>query len=298
MIYTSPDQDWSYCMWECGVALLPESPDTRIILFRCSGTSPALFAEQVNVNARDLVSVQQFVDDFLTSPDFFPGSSGPITKFQPHGREVANAAADLFQKLQPILPPEKEDCSIEWPAQPFFQLQLGFDFVEQILKADNKDRKQLGSKVVLKESRISAADKYCEQMFGVPSFQEGTTFGQLVSIWKERHPDADSKWVQALCAQILAAVLWKFPPVTWELMQGLSDEIWRAPMLTRVHKHPALRHMQFDICFHRFDLKAGAESIEINIPKPVTRGKKKREPASSGGRSRKPRSADPAEPAR
>jgi hypothetical protein len=196
-----------------------------------------------------------------------------------------------------MLPPEKEDCSIEWPAQPFLQLQLGFDFVEQILKTGNKDRMRLGPKVVLEESRISAADKYCEQMFGVPSFQEGTTFVQLVSIWQERHPGASSKWVQALCAQILAAVLWKFPPVTWELMQGLSDEIWRAPMLTRVRKHPALRCMQFDICFHRFDLKAGAESVHIDIPKQATRGKK-RKPASSQGRSRKPRSADPAAPAR
>src|SRR5215468_4421154 len=30
LIYTSEDQDWQWCMWECGVATNPHSPDTRV----------------------------------------------------------------------------------------------------------------------------------------------------------------------------------------------------------------------------------------------------------------------------
>src|SRR3954453_8886931 len=35
LIYTSPDEDWSYCMWECGVATHPGSPETKILLLQC-----------------------------------------------------------------------------------------------------------------------------------------------------------------------------------------------------------------------------------------------------------------------
>jgi hypothetical protein len=98
LVYTAPDQDWNYCMWECGVASHPQSPDTKIILFQCAGSSPSLFSEQVNVNVRNLVDIQKFTDELLTAPDFFPGFGGPITEFQSHGQEVASAAADFYQK--------------------------------------------------------------------------------------------------------------------------------------------------------------------------------------------------------
>ena len=35
LIYTSADQSWSYCMWECGVATNAASPDTNIYVLQC-----------------------------------------------------------------------------------------------------------------------------------------------------------------------------------------------------------------------------------------------------------------------
>ena len=34
LLYTSADEDWSYCMFECGVATDPQSPRTNIIVFQ------------------------------------------------------------------------------------------------------------------------------------------------------------------------------------------------------------------------------------------------------------------------
>lgn len=266
LVYTIPDQDWSYCMWECGVASHPQSPDTKIILFQCAGGSPMLFAEQVNVNARDLVDIQKFVDEFLTSPDFFPAFQGPITKFVPHGQEVASAAADFYQKIKPVLPPEKEDPSIEWPAYPFLQLELGISHVDRINNLETHERAKSAYKILQQECVISTADKYCEQLFGVPSFPCGMTLKKLIETWRESHPDSESKWVRALCSQILAGVMWKFPPTSWELMQGLSDSVWHAPVLNRVRKLPGRHCMQFDIYFYKFGIKAGEKSFRINIP--------------------------------
>jgi len=266
LVYTESDQDWSYCMWECGVASHPQSPDTSIVLFQCTGSSPVLFAEQVNVNARDFVDIQKFVDQFLTSPDFFPGFEGPVARFAPHGQEVASAAADFFQKLSTVLPPEEAAPSIEWPTQPFLQLELPFSQVEILKSFEAKARAKNACKILQQECVISATDKYCEQLFGVPSFSRGMTLRNLVEVWREGHPESESKWVRALCRQLIAGVMWKFPPTSWEIMQGLSDSAWRAPVLNRIRRIPGRECMQFDVYFYKFDVTAGESFSRIVVP--------------------------------
>jgi hypothetical protein len=265
LIYTTADQDWAYCMWECGVASHPKSPDTRIILFQCAGVSPAVFAEQVNVNVRDTVDIQNFTGEFLTSPDFFPGYSKALTKFQPKGRDAANAAADLFQKLNDVLPPEYID-SIEWPAYPFLQLELGFVAIEQIRNLKPKGRKQNPNEIIKENCIVSTADRYCEQLFGVLGFPKELTLQQLAQSWREKFPNSRSRWVEALCLQLRAGALSRFPQSSWEVMQGFNDHTWRAPVLTRVRNIPSRKVMQFDIYFFKFDVPAGSDSVTIDVP--------------------------------
>jgi len=266
LVYTAPDQDWNYCMWECGVASHPQSPDTKIILFQCADSSPALFSEQVNVNVRDLVDVQKFTDEFLTAPDFFSGFGGPISEFQPHGQEVASAAADFYQKLQPVLPPEKEDPSVEWPAYPFLQFELSLQLVDRIQKAEVQERPQVAKDIILKGCLVCAADRFAEQLFGVPSFPNGTNIGQLADIWRQKYPDSTSKWIEALCSQIMDGAMWRFPTPIWGLMRGVSDDTWYAPVLNRVRKIPSMQIMQFHIYFYKFDISSDGRCVNINIP--------------------------------
>lgn len=134
LVYTSPEQEWNYCMWKCGVASHPQSPDTKLILFQCTGSSPALFSEQVNVNVKNLVDIQKFTNELLTDQNFFPELGEAVTQFQPSGQDVASAAADFSQKLQPVLPPEKEDPSEDWPAYPYLQFELSMQDIEGFKK--------------------------------------------------------------------------------------------------------------------------------------------------------------------
>jgi hypothetical protein len=53
LIYTSADQSWSYCLWECGVATNAGSPDTNIIVLQCglnqfADLSTACFASRIS----------------------------------------------------------------------------------------------------------------------------------------------------------------------------------------------------------------------------------------------------------
>ena len=265
LVYTAPDQDWNYCMFECGVASHPQSPDTKIVVFQCTGSVPALFAEQVNVNVRNLVDIQKFTDEFLTGPDFFPERTEPITQFAPHGPEVAAAAADFHQKLQPVLPPEKEDPLVEWPAYPFLQFELPLPLVDNIQKAEAEERLSIAGEVILNNCVVSSSDRFGEQLFGVPSFPRGTSLRQLAGIWKERYPQSTSQWVDSLRGQILDAAMWRFPRGSWALMQGLGDGSWYAPVLNRVRKIPGSQVMQFNVYFYRFEVCEDG-SVRLNAP--------------------------------
>ncbi|MDQ6812642.1 MAG: hypothetical protein M3040_02710, partial [Bacteroidota bacterium] len=266
LLYTDHEQDWNYCMWECGVASHPESPETKIILFNCNASSPGIFADQVSVNLRNLVDIQKFTNDFLTSPDFFPGYNRAITNFQKNGSEVASSAADFCQKLQEVLPVPPPAYSVDWPTFPFLQLQLNSKEVEAITKAKPIERLQIASELILRESKITAADKYCEQLFGMPNFAPDMPFSKLVDSWKETFANSQSKWVESLCTQVTDGAMWKFPKPVVGMMQGLTDDNWYSPILIRVRKIPSDGNMQFDIYFYRFMVDQQKKAVEIPLP--------------------------------
>lgn len=267
LIYTHPTLDWSFCMFEYGVANNPKSPDTRMILLRCCDVAPPLFAGQVTRNLRELSDVQKFANELLTSPDFFADYGGPITRHQPNSPAVASAAQRLFQEFQAVLPPIAPPANEEWPAYPFIQLQLDWRHVEAIRQAPPADRPRVAGEVIRRECLVSAYDKYAERLFNSPGFDRGMKLEALIGAWKDKEPgpDADSKWVESLCRQVTEGARWRFPPSVWELMQGVGDDTWYAPMLTSVRRVPN-QYMQFDVHFFKFEVDEEKGCARVGIP--------------------------------
>jgi hypothetical protein len=273
LIYTHPSLDWSYCMFEYGVANNPRSPESRMILFRCCDAMPALFAGQVNVNARELVDIQKFTNQLLTAPDFFPDHGEPVTQHQPNGQRVAAAAADLYQKLQAVLPPLTPASHEEWPAYPFLRLQLDMKHVEAIKNAPPPDRLRSASHLIRTECLVTGSDKEAERLFNSPGFDRGMKFETLVKAWmeKEEKRDSRSQWVESLVRQVTEGARWQFPPLVWELMQGINGGTWYAPIVTRVRRVPN-QHMEFDIYFFKFEVDEENRRAKLGIPDPGGRG--------------------------
>jgi hypothetical protein len=263
LVYTNPNQNWHYCMWECGVASHPGSSNTRIIVFQCAGAALSLFSEQVSVNAKNLVDIQKFTNTFLTDPSFFPSYQGPITDHQPSGQEVAEVAAELFQQLQKVLPVEHEEPSEGWPAQPFLRLQMSQELANRICDANPEQGLQLVNEFIQNECVVVESDKVAGFLFGA-NLSNGMKFGRILSRWKEAYPNSESKWIEALSKQIMAGAQDEFPPSEWELMQGVNNLNWYAPMLSRVRRIHSQQCIQFDIYFHKFDVQDG--SVDMNVP--------------------------------
>lgn len=266
LLYTSPDQDWGYCMWECGVAMHPQSPDTRMVVFVCGPNPPAVLSDLVWVDPRNFADIYRFTREFLTSEDFFPGRAEPVSRFSPDGPEVEKAARDLFSGFQDVLPSASEVVE-EWPAWPFVRIEMNYAQVDRIKEADVAEREEVTRRLLEQEAVVASCDKEAMRLFRIASCPVGTPFGTLVDAWRESgsRDDAASDWVGAIAEQIAPAALWRFPPVRWELMRAVQSEEWYAPVLNWVKRVPAERKMQFDIYFQRFRVDDEGR-VEVKVP--------------------------------
>jgi len=256
LVYTTSDQDWSYCTWECGIAM---SPDTRIILFQCAADIPPIFQEQVRVDIRNSDAIQRFTKDFLTGTDFFPGRKEPISDFKEGDSDVSDAGKTFQEKLLSAAPTLSVTPIEEWSAFAFLRLELGQAQVDEISKARPSQLLRLTNDIRQK-CLIRESDNAVNRIFDIPTIAVGSSFKTLVDKWRRRNPQSKSKWVEVLCGQMMDGAQGESIRLTWEPMSGSDDKKTYAPMVTRVRRIPN-QGVQFDIYFYRFfaPLKKGKQ---------------------------------------
>jgi hypothetical protein len=270
LIYTRHDRDWDYCMWECGVATHSASEDTNVIVLQCGRQLPRVFADQVAVDVRDPEKLRRFVNAFLTDPDFFPGRTEPVTRFQPNDANVARAAQTLYEDLQKVVRLDDDDQIEEWAAVPYLQLGLTSSQVWQILEEEDDQRARQTASRLLLQAAVLSADRQAAALFGRPTLPANEPFGQIFKRpLREGHtPD----WLKSLADQVTRAAQWNYPTVRWNVMRSANenDHAWYSPILTHVRRSPS-KAMQFDVHFQRFVDPPGTHAISIPLPDSVER---------------------------
>lgn len=251
LVYTSPDQDWGYCMWECGVATVPDSPDTRIVLLQCGDTAPSLFDGQLLVNARDRISVATFVTQFMTQPDFLPRSGEPLTGYHKESKEVAQAAERLFTDLHAVLP---EGTVADRAEHPFIQLQLPSVVAKSIADAPAENRSSLARTAAMAEASVSHSDADAAALFGLVELAPSTTLRFLADTWRAASPGHSDSWVDGVADQVARAAQGQLPALRWTALASVRDGRQYVPVLARVRKIPASALLQFDVYFYPFSL--------------------------------------------
>lgn len=264
LIYTYPDQDWNYCMWECGIASDPATPEAKIIVWQCGKHVPMIFADQVFVNARALLDVQKFTSELLTAPDFFPGFATAITTFAAQGPQVLDAAADLLEKLKPVLPPS-EDEAPDWAPFPLLQLELDRESTTAIADAQADARAALFAESFSAKCQVVADDKAGEQIFGLAGCK-GKSLKEITDAWRVEHPDSSTAWLESVHRQLSDAAGSRIPTVDWQLVPDKIGAIWYAPVLACVRPRDNRGCTRFDLYFLPFVPAPGAKAIEINVP--------------------------------
>jgi hypothetical protein len=274
LIWTRSDADWAWCMLECGLALHPESPDTRVIVFTCDAALPPQFEGRVAVKIKDHADVQRFANGFLTDPKFLTGFGGPVAAgFHPNDDNVVDAAARLYESLNAIEIAAGKDLADEWPAAPFLRLQLEPEQLEQLAREGTSQERLQAALGVLQQATIQDADDEAGRIFGRRRPEVGTPFADLIKAWTDECPGATASWLDALAQQVSKGAEWAFPPLRWELMRSVDDEdnAVYAPTVNRIRRWPSKR-MQFDVYFQKFTLMPDRKTVKVGIPQDLQTG--------------------------
>ena len=225
LVFTTDTEDWSYCMWECGIATDPnDRRPTSVIVVQCTAVPPKPFGDQLRVDARDLDSVQAFVKALLTTTDFFARRDSPVTGFAAEGSEVMEFAVDLHAKLAVVLP-SGGGAERSTPTSPFLRIRLNGQAVEELRTAYLAGETEQCLPIL--ESRTEIAESAgAENLLGM-RLEPGTTLGDVLAGWRDDHRAGEQpRWFWALAEQIEAAIVGRLRPVKWapyKTMMGRAD---------------------------------------------------------------------------
>jgi hypothetical protein len=250
LIYTSEDQNWQYCMYECGVATQPDSPDTRIVVFQCGRDVPTPFAADLRVDVHNPENIKRFTKQLLTSPTFFP-RMGKALAPDADNEALEKTAEELFQKIGEQVADPSNWQTDEWPAWPFLRVELPKLAVEKLELASSADRVKVSRQIVEGHGVVVKSDARAAALFGLNGLQEKHKFGDLLRTWKDNFPRADATWFDSCCEQIMVGARREFPVIRWARLREVGSESEYTPVLSSVKRLPfGSKSTQFDIYFY------------------------------------------------
>ena len=263
LLYTLSDLDWSYCMWECGVATDPSTPDTRVVVLQFSDEGPSVFDDQVRVIARSKESLLQFANQFLTDPEFFPRNLGAMTGFGPESVQLQAAGTALFESLSTVSPTKHEKIE-EWPAWPMLRLTLSLDVTKEI----STQSLQLSRNRLLSETKIAYSDSAACSVFGVRRIAPETSLRELHQSWATRENNPNAAWLESILSQVHQAAKWEFTNVDWSMLKSKRANAgeWFAPVVAWVRRVPYSNRIEFDTYFLPFTAPDNVEAIALPLP--------------------------------
>lgn len=247
LVYTSADQDWSICMWECGVATSATSPDTTVVVFQCGRDVPTPFANDLRVDVRNPERIRRFTERFLTDPGFLP-SLGRAVAAEPKGAPVEEASQELFEKMKAALPSDVQ--SEEWSVWPFMRLALPMQQIAQLGDTATAERVSRAHEIVREHAVVVKSDGRAAHLFGLAYLSERQMFKDLLAAWQEHYPTSDPTWFDSCCEQIRASARRGFPVIQWTPLREVGGETEFTPVLSRVKRLPFVGSMEFDILFY------------------------------------------------
>jgi hypothetical protein len=246
LVYTSADQDWSYCMWECGMASHPQSPNTTVIVLQCGADVPSSFQDVLRANPRNVEDLKRLVDQLLRDPKLFSGGA-----IAPDFKDalVESLARDLHARLAQVLPPAPDSQAEQWPAWPYLRLELPRSEADNVEKAIESDRARIAPKIVSDHAIVVGSDPRAAYLFGKQSLPGKVKFSELLATWKDTYPDADAAWFDSCCEQIMICALRGFPVIGWATMREIGGDSCYTPIVTRARRLPFAGTVQFDLYF-------------------------------------------------
>jgi hypothetical protein len=245
LVYTFTDEDWSWCMWECGLATHPRQADaTRVVLFRCSKyDSPRQFAQQVNVDV-DIEGIRNFTKQLHRDEGFFKGRPAYRPRLSDEGLEALSK--DFYEDLRSVIPSGQKEERYRWDR---FTLKLE-------PPADRLNLETNDDEVVnLIQSELFVTQPFGNALahFGYANLEGNLKLSDLIGRWTEETRDRENvsnEWIKGLCLEIQRAIRAYPAEPTWQELNSV--------MFSSISYYPVLNHVrvlpdgstEFDVYFY------------------------------------------------
>ena len=245
LVYTFTDEDWSWCMWECGLATHPRQANaTRVVVFQCSRyDSPRQFAQQVNVDV-DIEGIRNFTKQLHRNEDFFRGR--PAFRPRLSDEDLDDLSQDFYEDLRPVIPTGQREERYRWdrftlalePPTDRLNLEVSEDEVVNLIQSELFVTQPFGNALA---------------HFGYANLEGDLKLSNLVERWtsvtRERE-NVSKTWIKGLCLEIRRAILaYPAEPNSQELNSVMFSSMSYYPVLNHVRVLPD-GSMEFDIYFY------------------------------------------------
>ena len=210
LIFTSEAEDWSWCMWECGVATDPnDERSTKVVVLQCGESAPRPYGEHVRVDVRNLDSLTGFVKTVLTTTDYFPAVGTSLTQFPGDSRQIREFAADLFAKLGAVLSTLQRVEVEERSASTYFCVELDRVTVAQLRAVDDGITP---SAIDLVREGARIVQKHGAQRLFAFHVDDGISLSTLCDRWSRQRQDlgiddpATGRWCESVVRPVSGVV--------------------------------------------------------------------------------------------
>lgn len=249
LIYTHDDEDWSWCMWETGVATNPLKADsTRVVPISLTGEVPKVFDGKLSVMTNNQNSVRAFFKQFCTDPDFFPGLNRPLT--QRTDRWIEERADALYEKIRDARP----SSTRRWRRCDRFLLRASPEAVE-LMRRDTENM-PAGDDIntFLEMVHVIEPSREVSAHFGVAESLQQPTLAELRARWENCRNATDiprshnRPWTIVLCEELWRICNDYSSNLSWEPFLGVANKNWLFPLVIEYVILPDGGY-EFDIAF-------------------------------------------------
>ena len=266
LLYTTADQDWSYCMWECGVATDPMKMATRILVLQCGADSPAVFQDKVRLNARRLKDLQRFVDALLRHDDFFHDHEGPIAGSL-ETSVIEKYAQELSEALRPHIPPLETEPIEDTANWPHLGLELPMSDVKLIEDTEEGQRLQKTKEALVEHGTIISSNPMMPGLLGLANLPNKPSLEYLISRSSGDQDTDKPPWFLSCCEQVARGISRDLPVIPWATLVAPAGRGAYIPALVRVRRLPAQNTMEFDFYFLNLSDPRSVPATRLMIPK-------------------------------
>jgi TIR domain-containing protein len=245
LLYTRKDVDWSWCMWEWGIASHPSSEKSTMIVLQCGSDAPKINAARRRVDVRVREDVLEFVKQYLTDKQMFR-----------HGKAVAGHLADdvieakanaLFERLSPLV--KDIDPPVERSTWPYLQIAVPLETFEKISSEATPLDTDAQIKLIKESARVSVAGGKALNIFGRLGLTQNILLSKLARSVSGATGRKETPLLDCFCRQIAEASADKIPSIEAISVRGPEQEMEFVPVVTKVQIVGYLKTVFFDLYF-------------------------------------------------